>query len=59
MNTSSSPLLRLAQSRKALMLFFVLVSVVLLAALDKIKGTDALQVITVVVPAWLLSLIHI
>lgn len=50
-----NPLVRLAQSRKALIVFFTLLAVVVLAALDKIKGDAALQIITVVVPAWLLA----
>ena len=50
-----NPLARLARSRKALIVVFTLACVTLLAALGRIGGEHALQVITVVVPAWLLA----
>ena len=55
MNTNPNPLVRLALSRKALITFFTLTSVVVLAALGKIKGDDAITLLTVVVPTWLLA----
>lgn len=50
-----NPLVRLAQSRKALIVFFTLTAVVILAITDKITGKDALSLLTVVIPAWLLG----